>query len=322
MSDSPEDKPSSETCPPITIVTGTRLHFGLLRTETPFGGAGVMLENPDGRIQVRAHESFDCEHRYRERIEPIVDRMVDHFGWDHKPKCRITVPRPFRSHVGLGSGTQLSLGVVHAICAYAGERFDPIEMATSFADRGKRSAVGVHGYAVGGMIIEDGDDGVLNPMIDRIELPADWEVGLLVPSAHEEGVSGIHEQQQFDRLPKATDAQFERLRSLLMNDLAHAAREGDFEQFTTSVTRYNYESGRLFESVQGGPYNGQAVSQLVDHLRSLGAFGVGQSSWGPGVFCWFRSHEEAVGFAKRTLGQIPDLVIAKPKNRGADLMRG
>jgi predicted sugar kinase len=45
----------------------------------------------------------------------------------------------------------------------------------------------------------------------------------------------------------------------------------------------------LFASVQGGSYNGLEVASTIATLQAMGVQGVGQSSWGPGVFAWFES---------------------------------
>ncbi len=316
------------TSPPrrVRIETGSRLHFGLLRTEPPFGGAGVMLDQPRGVIEILASDQFKCDPKYRERIEPIMDRMVQHFGWTERPKCEIQVAVPLRSHVGLGSGTQLSLGIVQGLCQYCDEPFDAPAMATSLARRGKRSAVGIHGYSQGGMIIENGHDTgerdiPLNPIVHRIELPSHWRVGFAIPPRHQDKISGDHEQHQFDQLIKPSPSQTTALERLLIDRLATAGGRGDFEQFAQTLSTYNRRSGELFASVQGGPYNGPIITEFVEYLQSRGAVGVGQSSWGPGVFCWFPSHQVATEFAERNRERIPGFLITKPLQQGAKVVR-
>ncbi|MEP3830402.1 MAG: beta-ribofuranosylaminobenzene 5'-phosphate synthase, partial [Rhodopirellula bahusiensis] len=70
-------------------------------------------------------------------------------------------------------------------------------------------------------------------------------------------------------------------------------QRSDFNVFADALTRYNRSSGELFASVQGGPYNGEATADLIERMIASGHRGVGQSSWGPGVFTWFDSEQAA-----------------------------
>ena len=129
-------------------------------------------------------------------------------------------------------------------------------------------------------------------------------------------VSGQFERQQFATLSPADDAAVATLKRAVTNEILPAAEKQDFQSFASSLHRYNRESGQLFASVQGGPYHGAAVANLVQSLIRLGAQGVGQSSWGPGVFAWFRSRTEADDFAAQAPGADMTLIaIAHPCNQ-------
>lgn len=73
----------------------------------------------------------------------------------------------------------------------------------------------------------------------------------------------------------------------------------------------------LFSPVQGGPYNGPIVFQLVETLISRGAQGVGQSSWGPSVFSWFKDNESAQQFVSQwDADEETEFTICRPLNTG------
>lgn len=94
-----------------------------------------------------------------------------------------------------------------------------------------------------------------------------------------------------------------------------AGKEGHFGAFASAVQQYNYESGMLFQAVQGGPYNGSGVSDLISELIDRGVQGVGQSSWGPGVFAWFESQEDAQAIANQLPPERYWVAVTRPRNR-------
>ena len=89
----------------------------------------------------------------------------------------------------------------------------------------------------------------------------------------------------------------------------------------TSVYRYGRAAGLCFAAVQGGPYNGPHVTQLVDEIQSLGYTGVGQSSWGPTVFCVVEDQTAAERLQHELLSRRRteplEIVITPADNRGA-----
>ncbi len=300
----------------IRIKTGARLHFGLLDTALPFGGVGVMIDQPETEIVVTPSAKFGCDSELLDRVRPIAERISLATGLDALPACHVAVVSRAMPHSGLGSGTQLALATTEAICLAIGLSLEREVLATELADRGKRSAVGMHGYFHGGLILETGQDvDRLNPIQIRSDLPTDWRVAIFRPQAGVDPVSGAKEQEQFIRLPAADRSASAKLYDLA-GQIMQAGQRNDFASFVDSVQEYNRQSGLLFESIQGGVYNGPEVSGLVDTLRNHGARGIGQSSWGPGVFAWFESQERAQSFSERLPDHINRIAIASPLNVG------
>jgi len=76
----------------------------------------------------------------------------------------------------------------------------------------------------------------------------------------------------------------------------------------------------MFDSIQGGPYQNESVSSLVQTCREFGVKAVGQSSWGPCVFAIASSDEIAAGLAEHLNQQHGSGVaveITKADNEGA-----
>ena len=98
-----------------------------------------------------------------------------------------------------------------------------------------------------------------------------------------------------------------------------AVELGDFDEFAAAVFEFNRTAGEPFAADQGGPYAGPVVTEAVDLLRSLGAVGVGQSSWGPTVFAFAPDPLEADSLARRARDAMPDesaVDVAEPDNLG------
>jgi len=319
MSDSADNEMQAERAGTVRVVTGARLHFGLLNTVVPFGGIGVMIDQPATEIVATRCWRFECDHALQARLLPIARRVQSALRLDQLPACRIELVRRPPAHVGLGSGTQLSLAVAESLCGLCGLDLTPDVMATEIASRGDRSAVGIHGYFHGGLILESGDQsGQLNPLTHRCTVPDSWHVAVVRPKEHATEISGQIENQQFDRLPSASPSVAGELVQLAKG-IVSALEQADFRSFTERVEAYNRLSGTLFAPVQGGPYNGSHVTELVDLLKRTGGRGVGQSSWGPGVFVWFDSRRSAEAYLARLPANVELIALAGALNRPRDL---
>ncbi|MFK8112704.1 MAG: beta-ribofuranosylaminobenzene 5'-phosphate synthase [Rubripirellula sp.] len=307
----------------VRVRTGSRLHFGLLDVAAPFGGIGVMVDEPSTEVAIRFSDKFSCDPDFADRIEPIGRRIADFAGLVTLPSCRVEVNRNAFAHLGLGSGTQMAMAIAEGICQSLDLQVTKQQLV-GFAQRGKRSAVGVHGYFAGGLIFESGNDGEpsgneLNTIQSQVVLPAEWCVCVFRPAAESPQVSGDLEQQQFAELSSVDSVTMKRLTDLIRDGILPAAEAGEFRTFATSVQAYNHASGLLFESVQGGPYNGAAVAELVQTLERHGAQGIGQSSWGPGVFTWFESQREAEVFGEQLPQSATLVAITHPRATGREL---
>ncbi|WP_168563655.1 GHMP family kinase ATP-binding protein [Crateriforma spongiae] len=309
------------------IRTGARLHFGLLDTAAPFGGCGVMIEDggveititPDRTFGVTGIDDSTSVHRLARHWQQFVDAPSI-------PSCRLHVSRHPRRHCGLGSGTQMALAVCEALFCAAGRTPPEPQRLVRIADRGHRSAIGCHGYFQGGFLCEETpesfsqlttseSDRVLRPLATRCDLPNHWRVVILIPKAETSLVHGRQEKQLFATIDRATPEQRKQLTQWLCEEIVPHAKAGDFDGFTRAVARYNYHSGELFAQVQGGPYRGPVVAKTIERAKSLDGHGVGQSSWGPGVFAWFENQSAANDFARQIPSAEFDVIITRVRNQ-------
>ena len=317
----------------VRVRTGGRLHFGLLDAAEPFGGAGVMVAHPETEVVVSRAERFAAGPEIIERVEPIARRIAERYRLGRLPGCEVALRHGPPRHSGFGSGTQFALAVAEGISSLLGKAPDRVTLARDFARRGKRSAVGIHGYFQGGLLFEDplpgpgdaasdggGRDDGGEGLRRRIELPESWRVALLIPTAGDDVIAGEEEEQRFARLGPGPRGSRTRLRRLLTDELLPAAEVADFRRFGESLTRYNCLSGELFAEVQGGPYRDEGVAAVIDLLIRHGGQGVGQSSWGPGVFCWFPDAASGQAFLDRLPPWAGEIVMTGVRNRPRDVI--
>ncbi len=310
----------------VRVWAPSRLHFGLLsfgsEAERQYGGAGVMIDAPGLSLTVRSAASLSAAGPLAARALAFARQFAQRSEMPSEPNCHIEIEAAAPDHAGLGSGTQLALAVAAGLDAFAGRDTRDIERWARLMGRGERSAIGTHGFALGGLLVEGGKltGDAISPLISRIELPAAWRFVLLI-DRDERGLSGAAERQAFADLPPVPTAATAELSRELLLHLLPGAATANLAEFGESLYRYGYQAGMLFAKRQGGPYAGTRAAELVEWIRSQGIRGVGQSSWGPTIFALLGDTESAEDFAarvgRRFSAQPLEVVIAAPANHGA-----
>jgi predicted sugar kinase len=113
-------------------------------------------------------------------------------------------------------------------------------------------------------------------------------------------------------------------RLILMRALP-ALAEHDLVGFGAAIKELQARLGDYFAPAQGGSrFTSPDVAGVVDALDRGGAFGVGQSSWGPTGFAFAPSADEATRLQTSVQQQASarglDIRICKGLNHGAEIM--
>jgi beta-RFAP synthase len=312
----------------IRVTTGSRLHFGVFSFGgVPggryFGGAGMMIEEPGTALSVQPAANWSAEGPRAERALAFARQFAASFDPDAIPPHTVHVEAVPLEHAGLGSGTQLGLAVARALALSAGMNHLAAEELATRVGRGRRSALGVHGFAHGGFLVEAGkrEGEAISPLVARVDVPEDWRIVLVMPS----GNAGLHGEAEVEafrtlhesRVPLPTDA----LCRLALLGMLPALMTRDLPAFGDALYEFNRKVGEAFASVQGGPYAGPRVTAIVDWLREQGVRGVAQSSWGPTVCAILGDSEKAEHLADAikaglALGSL-DIRVVCPRNGAA-----
>jgi beta-RFAP synthase len=310
----------------ISVCTGSRIHFGLLEPHVPFGGIGMMIDRPQTAVQFVRGAPFalatsDPESDAATRINEIRERLIHHCRLTEPPRCSVNIVEQANPHSGLGSGTQLAMCVAEGLAIVAQQAISSSNLAHSIAGRGARSSVGLHGYFLGGFIYESRvqADAPFNQLIARVAVPDAWRVLLWRPRKGFCKVAGHLERANFSRLPVVSRREREALLSCIEERILPALQERRFIDFANGITDYNRMSGNLFAAVQGGAYNGPDIAECVGQLIGHGCKGVGQSSWGPTVFCLEPNASEAETTSQLNVSGWECYAVASPLNTGRSI---
>jgi beta-RFAP synthase len=317
----------------ITVQTASRLHFGLLSLAEPgqpwpdstsaarrFGGVGLMVQDPALHLQVEPCSKWCAEGPLADRALAFAHRLAENLGDQAGPPQRLSIRTAPPEHVGLGVGTQLGLAVGSAVCA-AWRVNIPITQIARLVGRGRRSALGVHGFSQGGFLVEGGkgtaDD--IAPLVATAAVPPDWRIVLVRPTAE----TGVHGAQERHAFAHAQTTPTDVLCRLVLLGMLPALHDRDLDAFGAALYEFNVRAGEPFASVQKGIYASPCVSQTVAYLRDLGVKGVGQTSWGPIVFAVLPNVEDADAMARRVrdrfnLAEV-DVVVTSVAHSGAQI---
>lgn len=341
----------------LELSTGCRLHFGLLELAAGqpnrYGGLGLMLDAPQLRLRLHTSptqtptshasvslaSSVELERRIRlaqthalsaiatRRVEQASSHSIDVPGVIEVLECP-----PL--HSGLGVGTQLGTAVAQLTALALDEQYvtsrsshaNAVAHLAWLSGRGKRSAIGLHGFLHGGLVRDLGYDTAssqahsVRPVhTESLRLPPDWLV-VLCCSWNSGDVHGQLEDQLIDRAAARANPARQRMLDLSQAALTAAAAD-DFGSFTQFLDEYMELASRLFAHVQSGRYRDAVIAQRVEQLKAAGLCGVGQSSWGPTVFGFapneHRAQDAADQLARTLDTSLSRIIIARPKASGA-----
>jgi beta-RFAP synthase len=332
----------------IVVTTGARLHFGFFAhhgadagtrpadqwiARSNYGGVGLMLDSPSFVVAASKsdRDAVICpESTPREAwVESAVARTVSQYrracpAERQPPPSTIVIRRFIPSHCGLGSGTQVAMAVAQALALLGGDGQTDAPTLARRVGRGKRSAIGIHGFARGGLLVDGGKrlEDEIGQLVGRADLADDWRLLLVMPGASAvAGLAGQEEMAALEKLPGMPGVLTERLCRLALLEMLPAVAQADCDWFGEALFQFGRAVGEYFRPVQGGCYADPRMGELVDWLRSEGVRGVAQTSWGPTIAVCCHQAESAETLRTRILAEPRwkgcRVQIAAPLNTGA-----
>ncbi|WAI02182.1 beta-ribofuranosylaminobenzene 5'-phosphate synthase [Methanogenium organophilum] len=320
----------------VIVEAPARIHMGLIDMNGSSGrvdgGIGLSVEDP--AVVIEAKRSSDIRVRSDngncDRIQKTAERVLTALGV--QGGAEITLHRTYPGHIGLGSGTQVSLATARAICELY--RPLPVREMAAVAGRGGTSGIGTAVFESGGFILDGGhrfgpsgaksdfrpssaSGGVKPaPVLFRHPFPDDWRILLATP-AIPEGASGKAEVDIFRQYCPVPVGEVQALCHTVMMQMLPGIIEKDLDLFGTAVNAVQSLGLKKVELGLQPPL----VHDLITALRDTGAAGVGLSSFGPTVYAigdtgmqdTLRTAEEVMG---ETGGSV---VLTRACNHGAEM---
>lgn len=332
----------------VDIVTGARLHFGLLcgtpETRWIFGGIGLMVREPGWQIRlhcraasaacrgegsgtggISADEVITADPETRGRILETLARCRSLLQLPPHPVFAVQVRRASPWHAGFGAGTQLVLAVASGVelLSRQARAGDVLHLAQQLGRAG-RSAVGSEGFAHGGFIVDYGLPAgePSRRQLLRVSVPDEWRF-LLIRPRRESGISGESERQYFERRQTMSADLIAALAGIIEQRLLPAMRCGDLPGFAQGLEDYGRETGQFYANAQGAVFSSPLMHELAQWLRTQGIPGAAQSSWGPGICVPAASQAAAAQIARlittRLDPQQVELLVTSALNHGATI---
>ncbi len=287
-----------------------------------FGSIGMALNEISTRLTLSAADALQVYGSVAGRAEKCAQALCNTLQVPET--VAITIHSAIPEHIGLGSGTQLSLAIGSALNAYYDLGLSVREIA-QLTDRGARSGIGIGVFEQGGLVVDGGrgEATTTPPMIVHMDVPEHWRF-ILAFDDRGQGLHGKQEVAAFKELPPFPQQEAARLCYLLLMQGLPALAEQDIVGFGDVVTQLQRSVGEHFASVQGGVFTSPEVAQAMAWLERQGAVAIGQTSWGPTGFCAVEGADKAEALLmqlQRNFSEVPHLsfAVASARNSSANV---
>jgi beta-RFAP synthase len=308
----------------VRVLAPARLHLGFLDLNGSlgrrYGSLGLAVDTPATDITLSTSSKASATGAEQERALKLVERLSSALGLS--TRAHVDIHRAIPAHAGLGSGTQLALAIGTGLINLSGREV-PARALGELVERGARSSIGMAAFESGGFIV-DGGRGMRDaapPILARVAFPESWRV-LLILDPETQGVHGDRETEAFAALAQFPDREAARLCRLLLMQLLPALHESDINSFGAALTEIQKIVGNHFAAAQGGSaWSSREVGQIANKMETLGAKGIGQSSWGPTGFAFADSEAAAQRLYSTLVEEATakglQILIARGRNTGA-----
>ena len=310
----------------VSVIAPARLHMGFIdlsgSLDRHFGSIGVALNEQSTRLSITRAEQRTITGPSAKRADKCLTLMCQ--ALNVSDKLSIIIEAAIPEHVGLGSGTQMSLAIGSALNVFYNLGLTVRDIA-ALMDRGLRSGIGIGVFEQGGLVVDGGrgKKTITPPVLVHLDIPETWRF-ILVLDRRGQGLHGQQEIQAFKELPPYPKQEAERLCYLLLMQGLPAVAENDLTKFGEVITSLQCSVGEHFASVQGGVFTSPEVAEAMYWLAEQGAVAIGQTSWGPTGFCALDGvalAEAMTQEARQKFAHFDNLsfVTASARNSGGDV---
>lgn len=282
----------------VIVRAPARLHFGFLDLRGDvgriYGSVGVAIESPNVVLEASLDKKLNVTGEGKTTVAGYARSFLKKFdvGQGARLQIKSSIPR----HAGLGSTTQLALATGLALSKLYNVRTS-VEDLSLLMERGVVSAIGIYAFKTGGFIVEGGhkvgETKAVPPLLFHHDFPKNWLFVVGVPSIFR-GPGEREETKHFVKPPLMSKEDVCEISRVVLMRLLPALLEKDVDSFGRAITELDSKVGDYWKPVQGGRFCDPVVERGVELLLDSGAYGAGQSSWGPTFYGLVRGEAEAI----------------------------
>jgi beta-ribofuranosylaminobenzene 5'-phosphate synthase len=274
----------------LSIRAPARLHLGFMPSKNGLGSAAVAISEPSLIMSMRKSDEIHVSGAYSDEFFFMASSFLHSFS--EGKGVDIVVESAIRRHIGLGSGTRMALSIGTGINVLYELGLSPYEIAEFFG-RGRNSRAGLETLLHGGMAMDDGSGTeILRP-------PENWRFIVAIPNIDHRFFGELERNAMASMKVPDIEKDFKA-------EIINAIKGEDIEDFGALLTELDLLTGSMFSDVQGGEHTDERISEIKEFGLKEGAYGAGQSSWGPAVY--FLTDEEKsyalLSSIKRFMGDI------------------
>ena len=276
----------------LTIKSPSRLHLGFYGMNNhhgySYGSLGLAINYQPTIIAVS--KSTDWSYNLPKRfVSPMSDYLKKNSIFQ---KFKINLISKPGSHVGLGSGTQITLSIIRAIDLLCKLGLSHEEIS-KLSKRGKRSGTGLGLFYKGGLVVDACKKENHYPkMLLNLSFPKDWRV-IVLNDSEVVGKSGKPEEIFFKDVKKISDNMSYKLSSILFRGIIPSIIYQDFDLFTKNIQDFQKTTHKYYSSNQKSLFASEIIFKVIKYLSKNNVNGVGQSSWGPLSYIFTKSDDDA-----------------------------
>ncbi len=299
----------------VKIITNSRLHFGFLNLKSQetysFGGMGLSIDKYPTTITVTKARKF------KSNLSEVLNKKIKKFFLINKLNSNIQIDciqKP-ESHIGLGSGTQLTLAIEEALNKIYELKYTNCEIFK----RAYRSGIGYNSYNNGGFIVDSPKrDLNNNKIIFKCNFPKHWKIILLF-DRNMKGTYGKKEEKFF--LSNNISSIRKKLSDITLNEIIPSVIYEDFDIFARSLTQFQKLNSSFYTSIQKSIHLSTDIADIIKKIRSNFNIASGQSSWGPTSYMFTDSRndlKEIISILDREISMYNNLSynVVSAKNNG------
>ncbi|MEM3005044.1 MAG: beta-ribofuranosylaminobenzene 5'-phosphate synthase [Candidatus Bathyarchaeia archaeon] len=321
----------------VHVKTPSRLHFCLIdmngRLGRVDGSLGVAIDRPSVELTAWLSEEMRVYGEEASKTEAYARRFLEKTG--SGVRVSINVKQTIPEHVGLGSDTQLSLAVATCISRLLGLGSSTYELARIMG-RGGTSGIGVAAFESGGLILDGGhsfgrgkeketflpssvSDAPPAKVLARYDFPQDWGFILATPTTGK-GAFGRREVSIFRELCPVPDAEVAEISRIILMKILPSLLEHDIETFGSGLS----DLQNLGFAKAAKRLMHHATGKCIEAMLEGGAYGAGQSSFGPTAYGLIKSDEPREPLIS-TLTELlrrmggGEVLFTTPNNHGAQV---